>query len=192
MTTKYYKTIFIFLSILPLFLFVLPLWKITMDAPQFPEGLAMFIHINKVEGIGENGLNSINNLNHYIGMKKIEPEGIPELKIMPPLVVFISILGLIFAFIGNKKLLLIWIIIFTILALAGIYDFYLWQTDYGQNLDPNAILKMEGMSYQPPLFGTKEIMNFTVTSLPDTGGWLLFGSLLCSWVVFLFVKIKKQ
>lgn len=191
MKSKYFKAIFIFISILLLLLFVLPLWRITMDAPQFPEGLAMFIHINKVEGIGENGLNSINNLNHYIGMKKIEPEGIPELKIMPPIVIGISVLGLIFAFIGNKKLILIWLILFTLLAFAGIYDFYVWQTDYGQNLDPNAILKMEGMSYQPPLFGTKEIMNFTVTSLPDTGGWMLFGSLLCGWIFYFFVKMKK-
>lgn len=63
--------------------YVLPLWRVDLIAPQYPEGLGMFITINGVDGLKPNDLNSINNLNHYIGMKAIEPDAIPELKWMP-------------------------------------------------------------------------------------------------------------
>ena len=33
-------------AILPLGLFLFPLWKITLEAPQYPTPLGMYIHIN--------------------------------------------------------------------------------------------------------------------------------------------------
>ena len=50
------------------------------------------------------------------------------------------------------------------------YDFYLWEYDYGHNLNPDAAIKIPGMSYQPPLIGTKQILNMRTTSLPAAGG----------------------
>jgi hypothetical protein len=67
-------------------LFVLPLWHIALKAPQYPEGLGLYIAINRIEGAAPQDLNSINNLNHYIGMKQISPDDIPELRYMPWLV----------------------------------------------------------------------------------------------------------
>ncbi|MCA6416444.1 MAG: hypothetical protein IM589_12100, partial [Cytophagales bacterium] len=32
-----------------------------------------------------------------------------------------------------------------------------------------------GMSYQPPLIGTKVLLNFTAFSGPDIGGWIFIG-----------------
>ncbi|MCU0650108.1 MAG: hypothetical protein MUF00_19120, partial [Gemmatimonadaceae bacterium] len=53
-----------------------------------------------------------------------------------------------------------------------------WQYDYGHNLDvENAPIKVPGMTYQPPLFGTKKLLNFTATSWPAIGGWAAFGAL---------------
>ena len=52
------------------------------------------------------------------------------------------------------------------------YDFYKWEYDYGHDLDPTAAIKIPGMSYQPPLIGTKQLLNFTATSWPASGGWL--------------------
>ena len=43
-----------------------PLWAIYLEAPQYPEGLGMFLHANKITGDYE----IINGLNHYIRMKK--------------------------------------------------------------------------------------------------------------------------
>jgi copper chaperone NosL len=64
------------------------------------------------------------------------------------------------------------------ILLAGVgalIDFYLWGYDYGHNLNPEAPIKIEGMSYQPPLIGTKVLLNFTAFSGPDIGGWIFIG-----------------
>lgn len=154
-----------------LLLYVLPLWTVSLDAPQYPEGLGLRITINSVEGVKPNDLNNINNLNHYIGMKRIEPDSIPELRLMPMIVAALAISGLLVAGIGRRTLARGWVIAFTVVSLAGLVDFYKWEYDYGHNLDTeNAILKVPGMSYQPPLIGSKKLLNFTATSWPASGG----------------------
>ena len=40
--------------------FILPLWRVDLIAPQYPEGLGMLIRIDRVDGLKENDLNSIN------------------------------------------------------------------------------------------------------------------------------------
>ena len=45
----------------------LPIWRIELDAPQYPEGLALLIYANRLGGEVE----IINGLNHYIGMKTL-------------------------------------------------------------------------------------------------------------------------
>jgi len=69
-------------------MYFFPLWSISLQAPQYPEGLGLYININSIEGHKPNDLQSINGLNHYIGMKKIEPDSILELKLMPYIVGF--------------------------------------------------------------------------------------------------------
>ena len=49
-------------------------------------------------------------------------------------------------------------------------DFYIWEYRYGHDLSDDAPMKLEE-SYQPPLFGTKQLLNITVTSLPERGGY---------------------
>ena len=57
---------------------------------------------------------------------------------------------------------------------AGLYDYWRWGYDYGHNLDARtAIIKIPGMTYQPPLIGSKQLLNFTATSWPASGGWAL-------------------
>ena len=53
-------------------IYFVPVWSISLDAPQYPEGLGMQIWINKMTG----DLQIINGLNHYIGMKTIQPDSI--------------------------------------------------------------------------------------------------------------------
>jgi len=62
---------------------LVPLWRITLEAPQYPEGLGMLIRLHTVTGVREQDLGNINGLNHYIGMRAIEPDAIPELRWMP-------------------------------------------------------------------------------------------------------------
>lgn len=152
--------------------FFLPTWDISLEAPQYPEGLGMQIWLNKITG----DLSTINGLNHYIGMKKIEPDSIKELSIMPFILGFLIITGVAVGALGKKKMLAVWVIIFVLLGAAGGYDFYMWEYDYGHDLNPEAAIKVPGMSYQPPLLGTVQLLNFTASSYPAEGGFIIIGA----------------
>jgi copper chaperone NosL len=163
-----------------------PLWEISLDAPQYPEGLGLEIWINQMQGQHPGDLNKINNLNHYIGMKQILPESIKELRIMPWIMRGVMFAGLIVAAFGRRSFLFIWLLIFVAVASAGFIDFYLWGYDYGHNLDTeHAIIKVPGMSYQPPVIGTKKLLNFEAASYPGVGGWVAIGAFLMAGVVWL-------
>jgi copper chaperone NosL len=150
-------------------LFVFPLWRIVLEAPQYPGGVTMYIWINKLGGDGPGTLQNVNILNHYVGMKHIEPDSISELQYFPYIVIGLVVLGLIAAFTNRRWLFLSWVVLLVLLGAAGVYDFYLWEYDYGHNLSPEAPIKIPEASFQPPLVGRKVILNFVATSLPHTG-----------------------
>ena len=158
-----------------LLLLVLPLWTIRLQAPQYPEGLGLVISVNSIEGVGAHDLQNINGLNHYIGMKQIRPDSIPELRWMPWIVVGLALAGLAAAASGRRTALFAWTGALLLVAVVGMVDFWRWEYDYGHNLDQaTAIIKVPGMTYQPPLIGSKQLLNFVATSWPGTGGWLAF------------------
>ena len=174
-----------------LLMFVFPLWKITLEAPQYPEGLGMFIWINKITGSEPSTLQNINIMNHYIGMKAIEPDSIPELSFMPYVALALAGLALILVVLKKWRLNLAWTIFLLIAGALAIYDFYLWEYDYGHNLDSTAAMKIEGMAYQPPLFGTKKILNFTAMSYPRLGAVFLGLSMIMGGLAVYF-GIKQR
>ena len=167
-----------------IFLFFFPIWKISLYAPQYPQGISMYIWINKITGETPGTLQNINILNHYVGMKIIEPDSIPELRYFQFVIMGMGLLALIMAWIDRKPLYLAWVVLFVILGAMAIYDFYLWEYDYGHNLSPTAPIKVPGMAYQPPLFGRKELLNFVAYSYPNWGS-LFFGlSILSGFLAF--------
>ena len=185
---KHLPRILLFLSgILLLSLFIWPMWNITLLAPQYPDGVNMHIYIDKIGGDSPGTLQNVNILNHYIGMKKIEPDSIPELKYMPPIVIFFVILALAAAILDKKWMYWVWTVSFFLILCVGLYDFYMWEYDYGHNLDPNAPMIFEGASFQPPLIGRKEILNFTAISMPHIGGVLAGISLLLG-AIAIYIK----
>lgn len=171
-------------SLILIGLYFTPLWWIKLDAPQYPEGLGLYIWIDQITGQNPNDLKTINGLNHYIGMKIITPESIPELTLMPYIVGFLIVSGFLVTFLSDRNWLLVWIGIFLIVLVAGLVDFYLWEYDYGHNLNPDAPIKVPGMTYQPPLIGTKQLLNMRTTSLPYIGGALAGLSFLLAVIVW--------
>lgn len=159
-------------SLLLLGVFVFPLWSVHLTAPQYPEGIGMTIHVNTVKGLTEFDLGKINSLNHYIGMKAIEPDAIPELRIMPWIVAALVVTGLLVAALGRRAPLYAWFGAFGALGVAGLVDFWKWEYEYGHDLSPDAIIRIPGMSYQPPLIGSKALLNFNASSWPAAGGLL--------------------
>ena len=81
--------------------FFLPVWRIDLFAPQYPEGLTMYIWINNITG----QVDIINGLNHYIGMKHISVAMFPEFKFLPYVVGFFMVLGMLVAITGRRKFL---------------------------------------------------------------------------------------
>ncbi len=162
--------------------FLFPLWEITLKATQFPEGLHLYIWINQLTGSSDHILQNVNRLNHYIGMKSIEPDAIPELKYFPYVIYTMMGLGALSLVINKSWSHLSWTVLLMILGGLGIYDFYLWLYDYGHNLDSSAPINIEGGSFMPPLLGAKDMANFYVTSYPSWGSLslglaILFGGL---------------
>ena len=164
-------------SLALLLLYVTPLWHVGLKAPQYPEGLGMYIWVNKITGEKPHDINSINGLNHYIGMKPIVPESIPELRVLPMAVAVVVVGGLLVALIARRRVLYLWTALFATGALAGLFDFWRWGYEYGHELNPHAAIKIPGMSYQPPLVGSKQLLNFQATSWPAFGGWVALGVL---------------
>jgi copper chaperone NosL len=95
---------------------------------------------------------------------------------MPYIVGFLIGFGILTAIMNRKWILIIYFTLLVGLAIAGLTDFYLWAYDYGHNLDPAAAIQVPGMSYQPPIIGTKQLLNFTAFSGPDVAGWMFLGA----------------
>jgi hypothetical protein len=167
-----------------------PLWHIGLVAPQYPEGIGMYIWLDTITGQKPNDLNSINNLNHYIGMKPIVADSIPELRVMPAILAGLIALGVITAVVGRRKLLYAWTVVFVVVAIVGLADFWYWGYDYGHNLDPTAAIKIPGLSYQPPVIGSKQLLNFTANSWPGLGGWAIVAA-LCIGVWLSVVEFRR-
>ena len=167
------RAILIVAGLLLTSLFLWPMWRITLLAPQYPDGVHMYIYIDKIGGRTEGTLQNVNILNHYIGMKPITPDAIPELKYMPRIVLFFIASAFLTALLDKKWVYWFWGISFIVVLCLGIYDFYLWEYDYGHSLDPKAPIKFEGESFQPPLLGSRQIINFTAISVPHIGGYLM-------------------
>jgi hypothetical protein len=177
-----------FASLLLIIAYYTPIWQIWMWAPQYPEWLSLHIWLDNITG----DVDIINGLNHYIGMKHIKVEMFPEFKILPIIVGVILAFGLITAAVGKRWLLWTFLIVFAIIGIAGMVDFYMWGYDYGHNLDPTAAIKVPGMAYQPPLIGTKELLNFIAYSAPDIGGWAFISTGILTVMALVFDIFKNK
>jgi copper chaperone NosL len=149
-----------------------PLWRIELDAPQYPEGLALQIFPHKLGGDVE----IINGLNHYIGMQTLHAENFIEFTILPYIIGFYAVLFLSVAILGKRKWLNVAFFAFVAFGIIAMADFWRWEYNYGHDLDPNAAIIVPGMAYQPPLIGFKQLLNFGAYSIPDTGGWLFIAA----------------
>jgi copper chaperone NosL len=163
-----------------------PIWRIELDAPQYPEGLCLLIYSGKMGGDVE----IINGLNHYIGMKTIHAEEFIEFKVLPYIIGFFGIWAILSAFIKSRRNVLILLICFALFGILAMYDFWRWEYEYGHNLDPSAAIIVPGMAYQPPLIGFKQLLNFGAYSIPDLGGWLMLaGGVIIALVYMIEAKL---
>ena len=166
-----------------------PMWRIDLDAPQYPEGLRMLIYPNKLGG----SVDIINGLNHYIGMKTLHTQDFIEFTLLPYFILFFAFFFVLTAIIRNRKLMYTLFFSFVSFGIIAMVDFWRWEYNYGHNLNPEAAIIVPGMAYQPPLIGYKQLLNFAAFSIPDIGGWIFItaGAILLLVVSVDFVKSRK-
>jgi copper chaperone NosL len=164
----------------------LPIWKIELSAPQYPEGLVLKIYAGKLGG----NVDIVNGLNHYIGMRTLHEKDFVEFIVLPYIIGAFILFGLLSALINKRWFFFTWTGLYLLFAVIAMIDFYRWEYNYGHNLDPAAPIQVPGMSYQPPLIGFKQLLNFGAYSIPGSGGWIFIGVALLLTVAA-FTEVRK-
>jgi hypothetical protein len=151
---------------------MLPLWNLTMFAPQYQNGLRLDIYSHTLApGHQGEDIQEINLLNHYIGMRDLAIEDFTEFKWMPFVLGGLGLLFLRAVVLGTVKELVDSFVLFAYFSgFAGwTFGFKLYR--YGHELAPTAAVKVA--PFMPPMFGYQKIANFEVYSYPQAGSYVL-------------------
>jgi copper chaperone NosL len=152
--------------------YTLPLWNLTMFAPQYQDGLRLDIYSHTMVG-GRDGqdVREINVLNHYIGMRDLAVEDFTEFKWMPFVLGALALLFLRAAVLGKVAALVDVLVLFAYFGAFSLWSFGYKLYRYGHDLAPTAAVKVPG--FTPPIFGYRKIANFEVYSYPQAGTYLM-------------------
>jgi nitrous oxidase accessory protein len=163
-----------------------PYWTLRLKAPQYPRGLAIAIHPNRVTG----DVSEIDGLNHYIGMRKIDEAAGFERRLGIPAIVLMSACLLLAAVWPSRwmVLLLVPVILFPPLFLA---DLYWWLRDSGLGLDPKAALSSSIKPFVPTVLGLGKIAQFRTFAALDVGYYLAVFAALAA-LFFCYVKLRSH
>jgi len=166
---RFRSRILLALLVLPLLLsFTQPLWRISMKAPQYPQGLYMDVYAYRLDG-GHDGhdIQEINELNHYIGMRRIERSQFADLDWIPFALGLLVILTLRAAAIGKVRSLIDLSVLTAYIGAFSLVRFVYRLYVFGHDLDPHAPVNIK--PFMPVVLGTKQVANFTTHSWPNWG-----------------------
>lgn len=152
----------------------LPYWKMTLHAPQYPDGLHVQLYVNKMTG----DVREIDGLNHYIGMPKLEEAGALERSFSSLAIGALALLLIAAVFIHNQwaAALALPVVLYPAAFLA---DLFYWLYTFGHNLDPKAPLSSAIKPFTPAILGTGKIGQFSTVATVDTGFYLaILGSVV--------------
>jgi hypothetical protein len=157
--------------------FFLPLWNLTMFAPQYPDGLRLDIYSHTLVG-GNRGqdIKEINVLNHYIGMRDLAEEDFTEFKWMPFVIGALGLLILRAVVHGTVAALVDVSVVFTYFGLFSMWSFAYKLYRYGHDLAPTAAVKVA--PFMPPVFGYQRVANFEIYSYPQAASYAMAAALL--------------
>jgi hypothetical protein len=169
---------------------LVPLWRMELVAPQYPEGLVMRAYGYKFAedpASYYDDVREINGLNHYIGMKPIEE--VTEMQLFIPGVVATILGAVAVSFVGWKRG---W---FRALMVAGFWfmpvffvvDLQYWLYHYGHTLDEHAALNTG--AFTPKVWGTTKVWNFHSETGFEMGFYLMIAAALV--ITFLPPAIRR-
>jgi nitrous oxidase accessory protein len=154
--------------------FWLPLWTMTLEAPQYPADLHLRAYGNRIEG----DLREINIINHYVGMATIPTAPAPEMRLFPYAIAALVLLAAAAAF--HRKLRRLAIAAILVVAAGILVDLQLWLHTFGRNLKPEAPIRVE--PFTPLAIGSSRVGNFETHAMVSWGyGSLLGAALALYW-----------
>ena len=161
------------LFVVPLALsFSQPLWRISMTAPQYPNGLHMDVYAYKLVG-GDDGqhIAEINTLNHYIGMHHLDRTAAADLDWIPFALGALALMALRVAAVGNVKDLLDLMVMTGYVSAFAFARFVYRLYVFGHDLAPDAPVRVK--PFMPVVLGHKTVANFETFSYPQLGSYFL-------------------
>lgn len=147
----------------------LPLWTLTMTAPQYPKGLRLEAYGTRMIG----DVRELNILNHYIGMPPIEMPAF-EASMFPIGIGVLVVLCLVSPF--HHWLRRLAICATAVSPVAILVDLQWWLYTFGHSLDPHAPIRLK--PFTPLVLGSSRMGNFASTGMISTGLVCLIGACL--------------
>ncbi len=148
-----------------------PYWRLSLVAPQYPDGLVIDAYVNGMAGDVE----ELEGLNHYVGLRGFDEGAVVERQIAVAGIV--ALVGLLVAgiFIHTR-----WVLLFAVPAaffpVVFLADLQYWLYRYGHELDPAAPFANAVGEFTPPVLGSAEIAQFDTMALPQAGLWMAIGA----------------
>ena len=139
---------------------VLPLWSMTMKAPQYPKGLHLYAHGTELRG----DVHEINILNHYIGMPPIEAPAL-ETALFPAGIAALVLICLLSPF--HKWLWRLAVGVTATVPVLMLVDLQWRLYAFGHSLDPKAPIRLK--PFTPLVIGETAMGNFVSTGMVSWG-----------------------
>jgi len=155
-------------SVLLVIALYVPIWQMTLRAPQYPAGLRLVAYGTEITG----DLREINIINHYIGMGHIAAVPAPEMSLFPFLIAGLVVscwLALL-----HRRLAQLAIIANIGAPFVILGDMQLWLHTFGRNLDPAAPIDVD--PFTPMAIGVSTIGNFQSMSWASWGFFAMLGA----------------
>lgn len=151
----------------------LPLWSMTMRAPQYPRGLHLHAYGTGLAG----DLHEINILNHYIGMPPIEAPTL-ETALFPFGIGALAMLCLVSPF--HRWLSRLAIAAVVSVPVMMLVDLQWRLYVFGHSLDPKAPIRLK--AFTPLVVGETAMGNFVSTGVPSWGVVCIVAAALVLWL----------
>lgn len=147
----------------------LPYWSLKLNAPQYPKGLTVSVHVNHLAG----DVREVDSLNHYLGMPPLDEGGQLERSISIYAIIALGAVLIASVFVHSKwaGVLVLPVILFPFVFLADLW-WILYQ--FGHSIDPESALGGAIQPFTPPLFGEGKIGQFGTVANAEAGLILAF------------------
>ncbi len=166
-----------------------PIWTMKLNAPLYgKKWLHVTLYSYKVEG----DVKEVNIVNHYVGLREINPEEMIELKIAPIIFGILDILALVGVAVSSERFeKFFWIVL--VLTAIGIPAYLqYWLYNYGHDLNPKAAVEIE--PFTPPVITItpNKVGNFRTISYLDIGYWMIVAAMLLYLPDSVMKKLKRS